>query len=162
MSCFCNAGTPRQRRMRWGCVLLRTSLGRWSPFGGERVVPCQNCPGGFELSACRLWGGELAWLNRIVLSDPFGWYDRLRWYLDAIWSFGSIARASALLDQARWWTAEEDDERHGVRAEWKGELMQEGKQPSLWEGPVSPNADTTTPHFRQQGLIQHTKINLPT
>lgn len=135
-------------------------------FGGERVVPWQNCPSGFELAACRLWGGGWAWLNRIVSSDPFGWCDPLRWYLHAVWSFGwydSIPRASTLSDQGRWRTAEaeEDDERHRVRAEWKGELMQEGKQPSSREGPVSLNAHMTTPCSRQQELIQHTEINLP-
>lgn len=114
--------------------------GKWS-LGVERVVPCQNCPGGFELAAGRLWGGKSVWLHLIVPPDPFGSCDPLKWYLDAIWSSGwsdSSSRASALSDQGRWWTAEE---KRAMKGRWgksreKGRAHARGKT-TIFQGRTS-------------------------
>lgn len=97
--------------------------GEWS-LGAKRVVPCQSCQGGFKQEC---WMGMTEWVC-------------------AIWSFWVIGLVKAiagclLLLCVRWlepqnlcplWVGEvteeeEGNERHGIRAERKEGLIQEGK-----------------------------------
>ena len=166
MSCFCNAGTPRQRRMRWGCVLLRTSLAsdlwRWK----GSVLPklprwlwagCMQALGwwiGMTGSYCAIWFFWVIWSIEVI-----SWCHLILWViwlnpksLCPLWPRAGDSRRR----RERWKAWSKAREKGRAHARGETTIFQE----RTWA--VSPNSDATAPWSRQQGLIQHTEINLPT
>lgn len=167
MFCFWNAGAPRQRRIRWGCVLLRTSMasgfGGWEGHGLSKLprwlwagcVQTLGCWIGMTESCCAVWSFQLVWYIAVI-----SWCRLILW----------VMRLNPKSHCPLWPRQVMDSRRR--RERWKpwsrgrerGSLCR-GEMVTTFRGrtwAVSPNSNMVALCFRQQGLIQHTEKTLPT